>query len=67
MNIGEVAAVAGVSGGYDVHRGPADLYVADARFTAHYEAVAPGLARYVREGVHAKPTRGSCRAELRGA
>ena len=30
------------------HRGLADMYVADPRFTATYEDLAPGLAAYVR-------------------
>lgn len=38
---------------YDVsphmHRGLADIHVADERFTSHYEKVAPGLAVYVRD------------------
>ena len=36
-----------------VHRELADLYVTDERFEAHYEQVAPGLAQYVRDAVHA--------------
>lgn len=39
--------------GYEIHRGLADLYVADERFTAHYEAIAPGLAQYVHDAVRA--------------
>lgn len=35
------------------HRSLADMYVADERFRAHYEAVAPGLAQYVHDAVHA--------------
>jgi DNA-binding transcriptional MerR regulator len=37
----------------ETHRGLADMYLADARFTAHYEDVAPGLAQYVHDAVHA--------------
>jgi DNA-binding transcriptional MerR regulator len=37
----------------EMHRGLADLYLADERFTAHYEQVAPGLAQYVHDAVHA--------------
>jgi hypothetical protein len=29
------------------------MYVADPRFTQHYEVVAPGLARYVHDAIHA--------------
>jgi DNA-binding transcriptional MerR regulator len=46
---------------YDVspqmHRGLADMYVADERFTATYEKVEPGLAAYVREAIHANADR----------
>ena len=35
------------------HRSLADLYVSDERFAAHYERVAPGLAQYVHQAVHA--------------
>ena len=39
------------------HTGLGDMYVADARFTAHYEEVAPGLARYLRDAIHANAAR----------
>jgi len=42
-----------------MHRALGDMYVADERFTAHYEAVAPGLARYVRDAIHANADRNS--------
>jgi hypothetical protein len=32
----------------DVYRGLADLYVDDPRFAATYDAVRPGLARFLR-------------------
>ena len=35
------------------HRGLADMYVADPRFTKTYEDIAPGLAAYVRDAIHA--------------
>lgn len=38
---------------YAMHRQLADLYVNDPRFTAHYEAHAPGLAQWVRDAIHA--------------
>jgi DNA-binding transcriptional MerR regulator len=41
----------------EMHRGLADMYVADERFTAHYENVAPGLASYVRDAIHADADR----------
>jgi DNA-binding transcriptional MerR regulator len=38
---------------YEIHTGLADMYVADERFTAHYEAVRPGMARYLHDAIHA--------------
>lgn len=38
---------------HTMHRALGDMYVADARFAAHYDEVAPGLARYVRDAIHA--------------
>lgn len=37
----------------EVHRGLGAMYVTDPRFTATYEAVAPGLAVYVRDAIAA--------------
>jgi hypothetical protein len=34
-----------------------DMYVAHDRFRAHYDALAPGLARFVREAAHANADR----------
>ncbi|MBU7598121.1 MerR family transcriptional regulator [Streptomyces sp. P38-E01] len=45
--------------GYEMHRGLADMYVADERFTATYDAFGPGLAAYLREAVHANANRRS--------
>jgi MerR family transcriptional regulator, thiopeptide resistance regulator len=42
---------------HDMHRGLADLYVADPRFTAHYDDQAPGLAQYVHDAIHANADR----------
>ena len=39
------------------HRGLADMYVADPRFTKTYENLAPGLAAYVRDAIHANADR----------
>jgi len=39
--------------GYAIHRGLADMYVADERFAAHYDEQAPGLAAYVHDAIHA--------------
>ncbi len=41
----------------EVHRNLGDMYVADERFTASYEKVAPGLAAYVRDAIHANADR----------
>ncbi|NYF57129.1 MerR family transcriptional regulator [Micromonospora purpureochromogenes] len=38
---------------YEIHTGLADMYMADPRFTAHYEAIAPGMAAYLHEAIHA--------------
>ena len=43
--------------GTRMHRNLADMYVADARFTATYDNVAPGLAAYLREAIHANADR----------
>jgi hypothetical protein len=40
-----------------LHRGLGDIYVADERFTAHYDEVARGLASYVRDAIHANADR----------
>lgn len=42
---------------YAMHRGLGDMYLADPRFTQHYEDVAPGLAQYVRDAIHANADR----------
>ena len=46
---------------YDVplamHRGLGDMYLADPRFAAHYDAVEPGLAAYLRDAIHANAAR----------
>ena len=40
-----------------MHRGLADMYVQDPRFTQTYEEIAPGLAAYVRDAIHANADR----------
>ena len=40
-----------------MHRGLGDMYVADPRFTEHYEGRRPGLAQYVRDAIHANADR----------
>ena len=43
--------------GYDGHRGLAEMYVADERFSKMYEDVQPGLARYVHDAIIANADR----------
>jgi hypothetical protein len=40
-----------------MHRGLADMYLADERFTANYDNVEPGLAQYVHDAIHANADR----------
>ena len=40
-----------------MHRGLADMYIADHRFTAHYDDQAPGFAQFVRDAIHANADR----------
>ena len=46
------------------HRGLADMYVADPRFTKTYEDLAPGLAAYVRDAIHANADRHAARRSV---
>ncbi len=52
---------AGIGRFYDcshqMHRGLADMYLADERFTRTYEDVAPGLAQWVHDAIHANADR----------
>ncbi len=43
--------------GYQMHRGLGDMYLADERFTRTYEQVAPGLAQWLRDAIHANADR----------
>ncbi len=40
-----------------MHRGLADMYLADPRFTKTYDDRAPGLAQYVHDAIHANADR----------
>lgn len=40
-----------------MHRGLGDMYVADPRFTEHYDGRRPGLAPYLRDAIHANADR----------
>jgi MerR family transcriptional regulator, thiopeptide resistance regulator len=46
---------------YDItpefHRNLGEMYVADPRFTKNYEDIRPGMARYVRDAIHANADR----------
>lgn len=42
---------------YEIHCGLAAMYLADARFTATYETIAAGLARYVHDAIMANARR----------
>ncbi len=41
----------------EIHRGLADMYLNDPRFTSHYESQAAGLAAYVHAAIHANADR----------
>lgn len=43
--------------GYELHACLGEMYVSDERFTATYDAVAPGLARYLRDAIVANAAR----------
>ncbi|WP_344446751.1 MerR family transcriptional regulator [Kitasatospora nipponensis] len=43
--------------GYEIHRGLAAMYLADPRFTATYERVAPGLAQWLHDAILANADR----------
>ncbi|MFM8621732.1 MAG: TipAS antibiotic-recognition domain-containing protein [Candidatus Nanopelagicaceae bacterium] len=38
---------------YEIHKGLATMYIADPRFTAHYEAQQAGLAKYIHDAIMA--------------
>ena len=42
---------------HEIHRGLGQMYVDDARFTATYESIAPGLAAYLRDAIMANADR----------
>jgi len=42
---------------YELHVGLAQMYIADPRFTATYETIAPGLARYLHDAIKANAAR----------
>ena len=42
---------------YAMHRGLADMYLADERFTKNYEDLAQGLAQWIHDAIHANADR----------
>ena len=42
----------------EMHRGLADLYVSDPRFTAAYDDIEPGFSQYVHDAMYANAARG---------
>ena len=42
---------------YEMHVGLAEMYLADPRFTATYEKIAPGLAQYLHDAIKANAAR----------
>ncbi|GAB4054027.1 MerR family transcriptional regulator [Catellatospora paridis] len=38
---------------YEIQTGLADMYLADERFTATYEAIKPGMTQYLHDAIHA--------------
>jgi MerR family transcriptional regulator, thiopeptide resistance regulator len=42
---------------YDMHRGLAELYISDPRFTASYEEIEPGFSQYVHDAILANAHR----------
>ena len=41
----------------EIHVGLAEMYIADPRFTATYEQIAPGLAQYLHDAILANAAR----------
>jgi MerR family transcriptional regulator, thiopeptide resistance regulator len=50
----------------EFHRNLGDMYLADPRFTKNYEDIAPGLAQYVRDAIHANADRSATAARAVG-
>jgi DNA-binding transcriptional MerR regulator len=48
--------------GYDMHRGLAELYVSDPRYTAEYDKIEPGFSGYVHDAMLANADRHQHRA-----
>jgi hypothetical protein len=50
----------------EFHRNLGDMYLADPRFTKNYEDIAPGLAKYVRDAIHANADRSATGSQAAG-
>jgi hypothetical protein len=50
----------------ELHRSLGDRYITDPTFTKNYENVAPGLAQYVRDAIHANADRTAPAASAAG-
>jgi DNA-binding transcriptional MerR regulator len=48
---------------YEMHRGLAQMYLADPRFSKNYEDIAPGLAQYVHDAIIANCARNAVTGE----
>src|SRR5215467_3171902 len=46
---------------HEMHRGLADIYVSDPRFTAAYDDIEPGFSQYVHDAIYANSSRGQDR------
>jgi MerR family transcriptional regulator, thiopeptide resistance regulator len=46
---------------HEMHRGLADIYVSDPRFTAAYDCIEPGYSQYVHDAMYANAARGKAR------
>ena len=38
---------------FEIHTGLADMYLADDRFTQHYERIKPGISQFLHDAIHA--------------
>ena len=43
--------------GYDQHRGLAEMYISDPRYTAPYDEIEPGFSQYVHDAILANADR----------
>ena len=48
---------------HEFHKGLADMYVSDPRFTATYDEIRPGMSSYVRDAIYANAERAAAASE----